>query len=71
MIFHPRVGQRVRIHYARAKAPLMPHHGRTGVVRLAPRGRGPRNVGVDVGGRIVAVPRGNLIALKTPEDTGA
>jgi len=63
MIFHPREGQRVRIHYAKRAAPDMPHHGRVGVVRTVSSGPGPRNVGVKIGGRIVVVPRGNLVAV--------
>ena len=64
MIFHPRSGQCVRIHYARRSASLMPHHGVAGVVRTVSRGPGPRNVGVEIGGRIVVVPRGNLVAVE-------
>ena len=67
MIFRPRVGQRVRIHYARRSASIMPHHGRTGVVRIVAKGPGPRNVGVEIDGLLVMVPRGNLAAV--PEET--
>jgi len=63
MIFHPRIGQRVRLHYARGAAAVMPGHGKLGVVRTVPRGPGPRNVGVEVEGRLVVVPRGNLVAM--------
>jgi len=63
MIFHPRQGQRVRIHYAKRAAPDMPHHGVVGVVRIVAAGPGPRNVGVEIDGRIIVVPRGNLIAI--------
>jgi hypothetical protein len=41
----------------------MPLHGRTGVVRIVTRGRGPRNVGVEIDGQIVVIPRGNLVAI--------
>ncbi len=72
MIFHPKVGQRVRIHYARAWAQFMPYHGQTGVVRIVARGPGPRNVAVQLGGQMVVVPRGNLVATETaPSGTGA
>ena len=64
MIFHPYVGQRVRIHYAKRSAPVMPYHGKTGVVRLVGHGPGPRNVGVETDGRTVVVPRGNLVAIE-------
>ena len=63
MIFHPRQGQRMRVHYAKRSASVMPHHGRIGVVRIVPRGPGPRNVGVEIDGRVVVVPRGNLVAV--------
>ena len=63
MIFHPRAGQRVRIHYARRSASVMPHHGWIGVVRIVSRGPGPRNVGVEIDGAVVVVPRGNLVAV--------
>ena len=43
----------------------MPYQGRTGVVRILARGRGPRNVGVDIEGRIIVVPRGNLVAVSS------
>ena len=63
MIFHPRVGQRVRVHYAKRMAAMMPYHGKPGVVRVVSRGPGPRNVGVEINGRLVVVPRGNLVAV--------
>ena len=64
MIFHPRPGQRVRIHYAKRSASIMSHHGKVGVVRLVSNGPGPRNAGVEVDGRIIVVPRGNLVAIE-------
>ncbi len=64
MIFHPRPGQRVRIHYARRSASLMPNHSKIGVVRTVSGGPGPRNAGVGIDGRTVVVPRGNLIAVE-------
>ena len=63
MIWHPRIGQRVRIHYAKRAAASMPHHGKVGIVRVVSRGPGPRNVGVEIKGQTVAVPRGNLIVV--------
>ena len=62
MIFHPRVGQHARLHYAKRMAALAPHHGKVGVVQVVGSGPGPRNVGVEVDGRTVVVPRGNLVA---------
>jgi len=64
MIFHPHIGQRVRIHYAKRSAPVMPHDGKTGVVRLVAHGPGPRNVGVETDGQTIVVPRGNLVAIE-------
>ena len=55
MIFHPRPGQRVRIHYARRSASVMPHHGKTGVVRTVAKGPGPRNVAVEIDGAVGVV----------------
>ena len=64
MIFHPRIGQRVRVHYAKATAETMPFHGKTGVVRVMSNGPGPRNVGAEIDGALVVVPRGNLVAIQ-------
>ena len=36
---------------------------RSGTVRVVPRGPGPRNVGVEIEGRLVVIPRGNLVAV--------
>jgi len=72
VIFHPRIGQRVRVHYAKRAATVMPHHGKGGFVRIVTTGSGPRNVGVEIGGRLVVVPRGNLVAESAPASgTGA
>ena len=64
MIFHPRVNQCVRIHYRKALAAAMPYHGKAGVVRIVAKGPGPRNVGVEIDGLLVVVPRGNLVAMQ-------
>jgi len=66
VIFHPRIGQHVRVHYAKRAAAVMPHHGRRGVVRIVATGPGPRNAGVAIDGRIVVIPRGNLVAESAP-----
>ena len=63
MIFHPRAGNRVCIHYAKRAARVMPHHGMAGVVCVATSGPGPRNVGVQIGNQIIVVPRGNLVGI--------
>jgi hypothetical protein len=67
MIFHPRIGQRVGVHYARRAAAVMPYHGMHGLVRVVSRGRGPRNVGVEIDGRLVVIPRGNLVVNRTQQ----
>lgn len=61
MLTNPRPGQRVRLHYAAAKRPYFPYHGRTGAVVVGGRGK-PRNhlVRLD-GGPLVVVPGGNLV----------
>jgi len=66
VIFHPRIGQRVRVHYAKRAAAVMPYHGRRCVVRIVTAGPGPRNVGVEIDGRVVVIPRGNLVAESAP-----
>lgn len=61
MIAHPRIGQRVRLHYAAAKRPYAPHHGKTGRVIDVSRRR-PLNhlVELDSGERVI-VPAGHLM----------
>lgn len=34
MMANPKVGQRVRLHYRKALAASMPHHGKLGTVRI-------------------------------------
>ena len=67
MIFHPRPGQHVRVHYAKRVASTMPHHGAVGIVRVVAHGPGPRNVGVEIDGKLVVIPRGNLVATEKPQ----
>lgn len=62
MIRRPREGQRVQLWYAAPRRRIAPHHGAVGVVAIVGRGPGPRNAGVDVGGRVVVVSGGNLRA---------
>jgi len=52
------------VHYAKHVAAMMPYHGAAGVVRVVSRGPGPRNTGVELDGRLVVVPRGNLVAIR-------
>lgn len=66
MIWRPRVGMRVRIHYGKPWAKFMPAHGQMGVVEAvaAYRRRVPLNAAVRLDdGRLVGVPRGNLILV--------
>jgi len=67
MLSNPRIGERVRVHYAEkkkpgalaAKADVMPLHGKTGIVRIRARGR-PRNHGVEIDGDVYVIPAGQL-----------
>jgi len=45
----------------------MPYHGKIGVVRVVSRGPGPRNVGVEIDGQVIVVPRGNLVIAQEAE----
>lgn len=58
MIFSPRPGQRVRLHYG--KPQFWPHHCKSGTVEIVPT-RGIRNIGVRLdSGELITVTRGNL-----------
>ena len=56
MLLNPRIGQKVQVWY---KDRDMLYHGRTGIVRVASRGK-PRNHCVEIEGVMVSVPCGNL-----------
>lgn len=61
MISNPRLGQRVRLHYAAKKRAVHPHHGKLGTVFVAGKGK-PRNHGIELDdGTRVVVPCGNLV----------
>lgn len=63
MLANPQPGARVRVHYRKAIAEIMPHHGKTGTVVVACKGR-PRNHGVLLDdGTLTAIPCGNLAKL--------
>ena len=66
MIWQPKLGQAVRLHYGPAlRAQTCIPHGRVGVVVCVARGPGPRNVEVLLpNGQRVAVPRGNLVRIE-------
>lgn len=59
MMLNPRLGQPVRVRYARHYARHMPLHDRVGSVVIVSRGR-PRNHGVRIDGVVYAIPCGNL-----------
>ena len=64
MIWHPRLGQRVELHYRRSMRCNGLHLER-GVVTVAGRGPGPINAAVALDdGRMVIVPRGNIVEAK-------
>lgn len=58
MLSRPRLGDRVQIWY-RESLRSLPYHGQTGIVVIVSRRR-PRNHGVEIGGRLVVVPAGNI-----------
>ena len=60
MIWRPRKGQRVQCWYAERKREYVKLHGRIGIVKAIGRGRGPRNVHVEVDGVGYILPRGNI-----------
>ncbi len=60
MIVYPKPGQQVQIWYKKALADWFPLHGKVGTVRVVARGKGPRNHGIVVDGKLYAVPCGNL-----------
>ena len=65
MLSHPQPGQRVVIHYASRALP-MPHHGATGTVVIAGKGK-PRNHLIQLAdGQRVVVPAGHLNKLVEP-----
>jgi hypothetical protein len=63
MIRSPRLGQRVRLHYAARMRPAW--HGCVGTVVCVSGGPGPRNVGVQLMLTTVVIPRGNLVVEVT------
>jgi len=67
MIWRPKPGQRVRLHYRPDVRPFCIFHGRAGTVQRAGCGPGPINAEVlldpPTTGHRVVVPRGNLIRI--------
>jgi hypothetical protein len=59
VIFTPKIGQVVRVHYAAKAAPHIPYHGKIGTVEVVCKGR-PRNHGIRIDGELVVIPCGNL-----------
>lgn len=73
MIWQPKPGQCVRVHYRPGFARIMPFQGLTGRVLVASRGPGPRNVLVEIDlptGKTlrVGIPRGNLVAIPNEKE---
>ncbi len=60
MISAPKPGQLVQVHYNKKAAPFMPYHGKIGPVRIVSKARVARNHGVELDGKVIAIPRGNL-----------
>lgn len=67
MLSRPQPGTRVVLHYAAAKRPVAPHHGKTGTVEIVATGPGPRNHAVRLDtGEVVSVPAGQLRKANGP-----
>jgi len=62
MLANPKLGDLVRLAYAKKRHPIAPLQGAVGVVEIISRGK-PRNHGVRVDGRLHVVPCGHLIKL--------
>ena len=66
MIWHPRIGQRVELHYRKSMR-CNDLHLALGVVTVAGTGPGPINAEVKLDdGRTVVVPRGNMMRYERP-----
>jgi len=70
MIWNPKPGQKVKIHYARKKRQCC--EGIPGVVKFTAMGPGPRNVCVECNDGqgltwLECIPRGNLIKREFPK----
>ena len=69
MIWQPKIGQRVRVHYRMSAQKSMVHQGMYGKVMAVSKGPGPRNVMVFFGHFVMRpreiIPRGNLVAIMT------
>lgn len=64
MIWRPRIGQRVELHYRRSMRAWVGLHLTRGTIEHVNNGLGPINAVVALDcGRRVAVPRGNLFAV--------
>ena len=63
MIFGPRLGELVRLHYRASVARIAPHHGREGLIVAIGKAPGPCNIGVDIGDCCVVAPRGNVMRI--------
>lgn len=65
MIWHPRRGQLVKVHYRKSLG-HMPCHGIIGTVLFSANGKGPKNVCIEVHDKMTdlkwreCIPRGNL-----------
>jgi hypothetical protein len=64
VIYGPRLGETVRIHYNAKVAKRVRHHGGIGPIVAIGRGPGPMNIAVKIGDEGVVVPRGNLVREK-------
>jgi hypothetical protein len=61
MITNPRKNQPVQVWYGQKTRDVMPMHGKFGTVVVANNKRGgPRNHGVEIGGKVHVIPAGNM-----------
>lgn len=70
MIYGPKIGESVRLHYKASVAKVASFrspigfgtcHGAVGRIEIIGRGPGPMNLGVRVGAHLIVVPRGNVV----------
>ncbi len=60
MLVYPQVGATVQVWYKRQLADWFPLHGKIGTVLVVAKGKGPRNHGILIDGKLWVVPCGNL-----------
>ena len=59
MLTNPPLGFTAQVWYRKRMREFMPYHGRTGKITIVGRGK-PRNHGIEIDGKTIVVPAGNL-----------